>query len=138
VTTGLAFVPLSAMAFSTLPAALRNEATALFNLLRNVAASIGISVTAAVFTRNIQVAHAGLATHVTPFNLHSHHPGMAAALATPQGTAHLNEVITAQASWLSYIDDFKMMMVMTLLATPLLFVLKPSRKKAAAPAVIAD
>ena len=41
---GLVWVPLSTVAFTTLPANLRNEGTALFSLLRNVGSSIGISV----------------------------------------------------------------------------------------------
>src|SRR6202012_132563 len=41
---GLVYVPLSTVAFTTLPGHLRNEGTAFFSLMRNVGSSIGISV----------------------------------------------------------------------------------------------
>ena len=52
---------MAALAFVTLPPVMRNEGTALFNLLRNVGSSIGISMVQALFVRNTQVAHLSLA-----------------------------------------------------------------------------
>ncbi len=40
---------------------MRNEGTALFNLMRNVGSSIGISAVQALFVSNTQVVHASLA-----------------------------------------------------------------------------
>ena len=42
--TGLAYVSLTIVAFVTLPAALRNEGAAFFNLMRNIGSSVGISL----------------------------------------------------------------------------------------------
>src|SRR5580692_10931683 len=50
---GLVYVPLSMVAFTTLPGALRNEGTSFFNLLRNVGSSVGISVVTFLLTQNI-------------------------------------------------------------------------------------
>ena len=65
---GLVCVPLSTVAFTTLPANLRNEGTAFFNLLRNVGSSIGISVVMFLLTQNTQRLHASLAQNITPYN----------------------------------------------------------------------
>ena len=65
---GFLFVPLTTMAFSTLPAAMRGEGTGLYNLSRNIGSSVGISVVSALVTENTQINHAAIAAYVTPFN----------------------------------------------------------------------
>src|SRR6185437_12885575 len=66
---GLVYVPLSTVAFTTLPGTLRNEGTAFYNLMRNIGSSIGISVVMFLLTQNTQRLHASLAEHVTPYDL---------------------------------------------------------------------
>ena len=65
---GLVFVPLSTVAFATLDARFRTDATALFSLVRNIGSSIGISIVTVLLTRNIQINHTELSTAITPFN----------------------------------------------------------------------
>ena len=61
---GLVFVPLSTVAFATLDARFRTDATSLFSLVRNIGSSIGISIVTVMLTRNTQINHAELsATH---------------------------------------------------------------------------
>ncbi len=55
---GFLFVPLTTMAFSTLPATMRGEGTGLYNLSRNIGSSVGISVVSALVTENTQINHA--------------------------------------------------------------------------------
>src|ERR1700681_4020615 len=64
---GCVFVPLGTVAFGTLPPALRTQGTGLFNLMRNIGASIGISMMGYLLVRNSAVTQAGLVEHVTPF-----------------------------------------------------------------------
>ncbi len=47
---GLVFVPLSTVAFATLPGHLRTDGTAILTLVRNIGSSIGISVVIAQLT----------------------------------------------------------------------------------------
>src|SRR6202021_890441 len=54
---GFLFVPLTTMAFSTLPAAMRGEGTGLYNLSRNIGSSVGISVVTALISENTQINH---------------------------------------------------------------------------------
>src|SRR5262249_24237148 len=61
----LLFVPLSTITFATLRPDQRTEATALYNLSRNIGSSIGISVVASLLVENTQANHAEIAEHVT-------------------------------------------------------------------------
>lgn len=123
---GFLFVPLTTVAFATLPAHLRGDGTGLYNLSRNIGSSVGISIVSALLTENIQANHADIATYVTPFN-HNFDASAAVQFLNPfkaGGRALLDGVITEQATVISYIDDFKLLMLMALLAMPLVFLLQ--------------
>ncbi len=133
---GLAYVPLSAVAFATLSANLRNEGAAFFNLLRNIGSSIGIAIVQALLTHNTQIIHSNLAEHVNPYNPLLRQPYLAErfAVATQSGLAALNAEVTRQAAMIAFIDDFKLMMLVSILSLPLLLLLrnrKPTAAKAA-------
>jgi DHA2 family multidrug resistance protein len=135
---GLVYVPLSTVAFTTLPAHLRNEGTAFFNLLRNVGSSIGISVVMFLLTQNTQRLHATLAEHVTPYNSTDNPAAMAAHVhtATTRGLAGLDAMISNQATMVAYIDDYHLMMVMTLITIPFLFLIRKVRPAAGSHVVL--
>jgi DHA2 family multidrug resistance protein len=131
---GLVFVPISTVAYSTLPAAQRTEAAGIFSLMRNIGSSVGISIVMTLLSRGTQINHAELAERITPFDapasvLHS--------LSTTTGVATLNAEVTRQASAIAFLNDFQMMMWMTIISIPLLLLLRPVRH-AAAPAIVAD
>jgi DHA2 family multidrug resistance protein len=133
---GIAYVPMAALTFATLPAVMRNEGTALFNLVRNIGSSIGISTVQGLFVRNTQIVHASLAQHVTASTLvtHAYGPYVGA-----QAVAALNREVTAQASMIAYIDDFHFMLVLTLLSTlTLLMVRKSGGRGAGATHVVVE
>jgi DHA2 family multidrug resistance protein len=127
---GLVYVPLSTVAFATLPAALRTEGTAFFNLLRNLGSSVGISAVQILLTRNTQTLHAGLAEKITVYNAAAQ-PGLHTNLANPQSLQMLNNEVTRQAGMIAYLDDFKLIMLMTVALLPLLFFLRRGQKPAA-------
>ena len=111
------------------PRTLRNEGTSLFNLLRNVGSSIGISVVVFLLTRNTQTLHASLGEHVTPYNAAGNQAAAAAHFNpdTMQGLIGLNGAISNQAAMLAYIDDFRLMMILTLATIPFLFLIKKTQ-----------
>ncbi len=123
---GFLFVPLTTTAFSTLPAAMRGEGTGLYNLSRNIGSSVGISVMGALITQNTQINHADIAAYVTPFNHAFNAPAVMHALnpLTAAGRAALDGVITLQAVIIAYIDDFKLLMILSIVATPLVLLLR--------------
>ena len=123
---GFMFVPLSTITFATLPSHLRTQGTALYSLMRNIGSSIGISLVIFLLTRNTQLVHAELAGRVTPFNdaLGQAGPSHFWNLATTVGKAALNAEVTKQASIVAYANDFKLMMLVALVALPLVLLLK--------------
>jgi DHA2 family multidrug resistance protein len=131
---GFVFVPLSAAAFTTLPQRYRNEGTAMFSLARNIGSSIGISIVVTILGRETQISHAALAENITRFNHALHGPGIPSIwnLSTNLGLAAMNATVTKQAATIAYINDFRLMMYLTLLAAPLLLLIKPPAKRAAA------
>jgi DHA2 family multidrug resistance protein len=123
---GFVFAPLSAITFATLAPRFRNEGTALFSLVRNIGSSIGISVVITYLAQRTQANHAALAELLNPFSLALHHAVEAGVydLATPEGLAVLNAEATRQASALAYLQDFRLMMWITLAALPLILLLR--------------
>ena len=123
---GFLFVPLTTVTFATLAPEQRADGTGLYNLSRNVGSSIGISVVSYLLIRNQQINHATISSHVTATNhgfdnsmvLHAWGPW------TASGRAALDQVIQMQASIISYIDDFKLMMILSLAAIPLILLLR--------------
>jgi MFS transporter, DHA2 family, multidrug resistance protein len=123
---GFLFVPLNTVTFATLAPEQRADGTGLFNLSRNVGSSVGISVVSYLLTRNNQVNHADIASHVTAFNHAFDNSIVRHALSpwTASGRAALDQAIQTQASIISYIDDFKLMMILSLAAIPLVLLLR--------------
>jgi DHA2 family multidrug resistance protein len=128
---GLVFVPLSTVAFATLEPRFRTDAAALFSLVRNLGSAIGISVVTVLLTRNVQVNHGELSAAITPFNPALRALSPAAANGDPTALMRLDLLVNAQAMLISYVNDFKLMMLVTLCAIPLALLL---RKPKAAPA----
>ena len=116
-------MPLAAATFATLSPALRNEGTAIFNLIRNLGSSIGISVVNTLLTRNTQIVHSTLGERVTRYSplLHAPLPGGPASL---RSLAGLNATVTEQAAMIAYNNDFQLMMVLSLVAIPLVLLLR--------------
>lgn len=135
---GFMFVPLSTITFATLPGHLRTQGTALYSLVRNIGSSIGISLVIFLLARNTQVVHAELVGHVTPFNdaLAALAPARLWDMATTVGRAALNAEATRQALVVAYADDFKLMMIVALLALPLVLLLRKAQPAPGHPAVL--
>ena len=123
---GFLFVPLSTAAFATLPATMRAEGAGIFSLVRNIGGSIGISMVVTLQDRMTQTAHASLATQVTPFAPSLHLPSVQHFwnIHSAAGLAALNQEVTRQAAMIAYLDDFKLMMLIALVAAPLLLLLR--------------
>jgi DHA2 family multidrug resistance protein len=122
---GFLFVPLTTVTFATLDPAKRGDGTGLYNLSRNVGSSVGISVVSYLLVRNGQVNHAIIGAHVTATNRElAQHAYSTLSPWTAAGRAALDAIIQNQAAIISYIDDFKLMMILTLASIPLLLLLR--------------
>ncbi|HUI62820.1 MAG TPA: DHA2 family efflux MFS transporter permease subunit [Steroidobacteraceae bacterium] len=122
---GAVFVPLATAAFATLSPALRADGTAIFSLLRNIGSAIGIAVGQAELVRNTQVAHAGIIANLSQGNLLTSPFASVYHLPSATGAASLNAEITRQATMIAYLDDFRLMLVLTVLVIPLLLLMRP-------------
>jgi MFS transporter, DHA2 family, multidrug resistance protein len=117
---GLVFVPLSTVAFLTLPNHLRTDGTSMLTLLRNVASSIGISLVIAQLTEGVQRVHAVLNEHVTPFNQALQMPDVRGIinLSTDAGRALADVMLNLQAQIIAFSQDYQMVMIFTLCTIP--------------------
>jgi len=131
---GFIFTPLSIVTFSTLPRHIMTQGTAIFSLMRNIGGSIGISIVVALLAENTQTVHSRLVEHLRPDNPLAQAPflGPAFSLTKQSGLAALNAEATRQAAMVAYLDDFKLMMIIVMLAAPLLLFLRKPRPRAAA------
>jgi DHA2 family multidrug resistance protein len=137
---GFLFVPLTTVTFATLPPEKRPEAAGIYNLSRNVGSAVGISIVSYLLTRYNQINHSTIAAHVTPFNRAFAEPA-AQALSpyTAAGRAALDQMIQGQAAVISYINDFKLLMIMSLIALPLVLLLKkPAGNDAHDPSMVME
>ncbi|MEA3015272.1 MAG: transporter, family, multidrug resistance protein [Sphingomonadales bacterium] len=138
---GFLFVPLNTIAFGTIDPKYRTTAASLLNLSRSIGGSIGISVVTVLLARNLQVSHSDLASHVTQYSLPPVSPAIVhgAPALTESAVAMLDGEINRQALMIAYLDDFHLMMIITLLALPLILLLrKPRARGGGAPAMAAD
>ncbi len=136
---GLVFVPLSTVAFLTLPNHLRTDGTSMLTLMRNVASSIGISVVIAQLTEGGRRVYAILSEHINPFNQALQMPDVRRMidLNSDGGRALADAVVGIQSQIIAFSLDYQMVMIITLCAIPLAIMIGSSkaalRKQSAAP-----
>ena len=136
---GLVFVPLSTVAFLTLPNHLRTDGTSMLTLMRNVASSIGISIVIAQLTEGGRRVYAVLNEHVTPFNQAMQMPDVRRMIdmTTDAGRALADVMISLQAQIIAFSLDYQMVMILTLCTIPLAIMIGSTkaalRKQAAGP-----
>ncbi len=117
---GFVFIPLSTVAFLTLPQRFRTDGTAMLTLVRNVASSIGISVVIANLSSKTTVFYSQLAERVTPFNDALQSPDVTRwlDLATEQGRALADQMMTLQAAIMAYAVDYALLAAICALSIP--------------------
>jgi DHA2 family multidrug resistance protein len=128
---GFLFVPLSTLAFATLPPVLRAEGSSLYTLVRNLGASVGISIMEAQVVSQSAAAHAGLAGQLDTSN-----PVLRSTLApdlnpaTTAGALALNNEVTRQAAMVAYVGVFHLMFYITLACIPMLLFMRAPKREA--------
>ena len=131
---GFTSVPLTTISFSTLAPGLRPDGTAIFSLSRNIGSSIGISVMQSLLVSNTATMHASLTDYVTSSTLASRPDalGRVLDLSGLPGMAQLDALLWNQAGFIAYLDDFRLMMWLTLAAIPFLLLVRAGRPPAQA------
>jgi DHA2 family multidrug resistance protein len=130
---GLSYAALTTISFSTLAPEMRADGAAISSLMRNLGSSIGVSLLIAFLSRNTQINHAEIAESISAGVLQSD-AGMIErnlALGFSGAAELLNAELTRQALMISYLNNFKLMMFITLAAAPLAYLMdRPATAKA--------
>jgi len=136
---GLLFVPLTTITNGLIPKEQMGNATSLFNLMRNIGASIGIASVTTISARHAQIHANNLSQHVNSYNTVAQvtlqgikqtlmAQGMDAATATKQAYAGVFDMVQQQAAMMSYIDVFFLLSIMFAACIPLILIMKKPPK----------
>jgi DHA2 family multidrug resistance protein len=138
---GLMFIPLTTITNDPIPLERMGNATSIFNLMRNIGASIGISMVLAIQTRHAQMHVNSLTANVTPSNLQAQgmvngiksmmmaQAGADPATAQRMANGMIENLIRQQAAIMSFNDIFWLLAVIFLCMLPLIFLMRPPKKK---------
>ena len=124
----LFFVPLTTLGFATVDPRMRAEASAMFNLVRMLGMSIGISLMQALAVRNSQLAHASMAGQVTPSDAVVHATASHLFRGDGAALAAFDAEISRQASMIGFLDDFRVLFVLTVACVPMAFLLRSQKR----------
>ena len=138
---GFLFVPLTTITHDTIPKEQMGNATSLFNLMRNIGASIGIASVTTVVARHGQSNLNVLSGNLNPFSFAATRMmegarsmfmsgGMDANTATRQAYAAMYGLAQRQAAMLSFIYAFRLLAIMFLVCLPLILIMRPPTHKA--------
>ncbi len=142
---GCLFVPLNNAAYQYLPKDQINNATGLFNMIRNEGGSLGIAIASTMVDRRAQFHQSRFAEHVIPANpmvnrwteyysqIRMIRGGLTQFVADQQGFALLSRMVGQQARFMAYMDVYFIFSAMALLAFPFVFFMKKSAGKSDAP-----
>jgi DHA2 family multidrug resistance protein len=137
---GFVFVPLSTTTLGDLPPAAIGNGSGLFNLLRNVGGSVGISLVNTIVARHQQLHQTELVRNYSPtlpkvqdainsytqtFSQHTD-----PVTAHQQAYGMLNNLLLQQSTLWSYVDDFRYMALGCFACIPVVWMLKRVRRGA--------
>jgi DHA2 family multidrug resistance protein len=141
---GFLFVPLTTISYAQIPKERMGNATSMFNLMRNLGGSIGISFVTTLIARRTQANISVLGASVTPLSQAARQAvetmrdllmsrGADATTALQQAYAAVFNQVQSQAGMLSFITAFELLGALFLAVIPLILLMrKPPR--GAAPA----
>jgi len=137
---GMLFVPLTTVSMDPIPNESMGNATSLFNLVRNLGGSIGISAVDTIQARRLQVDINVLGAHVAPtnpsartmFNMLQQYfasQGSGPVMAMRQARDALFAMVEQQATMISYNTTFRILAILFLLMAPFILLMKRPTKK---------
>lgn len=130
---GMIFVPLSTLAFATLPREMSAEAAGIYSLMRTVGSSVGISIVVTIMTRETQRAWNSIGSNISLFNpavqQYLGHLGLTPN--DPGGAAVLGQELARQAQMVGIVDAFVLIAASFVFMLPLLLLVRPLARKPA-------
>jgi len=128
---GLAYTPMTVLAFSTLPAPLVVQGSAVFNLLRNFGSSLFISLSILVLVRTTAENYAGLTAAVSSPDIALNFSRLAEGLASDNARSltALRDEIERQAAIGGYLNAFVMSALAAAIALPLAWLFRVPKRE---------
>jgi DHA2 family multidrug resistance protein len=123
---GLIFVPLSTIAYATLPRAKMAEAAGIYSLVRTIGAAAGISIVTTLMTRQAQVSWNELGANITKYNhaFVEYLRGLHLSPGDPHALALVAGQVAQQAQMIAIVDVFKVTMWSFVAMLPLVLLLR--------------
>jgi DHA2 family multidrug resistance protein len=136
------FVPITIVAYVGLAPNESNRASAMMNVARNLGGSIGISSVQTLLSRREQFHQSRMVELLNPLNPNYANglnqlihrligQGQSAANASGEAVATLYQSMQRQASMMSFVDVFHVLMVVVLVSIPLLLAMQGPKSAAA-------
>jgi len=123
---GLAFTPMTVLAFATLRTHQITEASGVFTLVRNFGSSLFISVAVVMLVRSTAANYARMTEYINPYNRALVFPGLPDAwdTGTLGGLMRLTNEIQRQAMMIGYINAFYLLACTAAAAMPLVWLMR--------------
>jgi DHA2 family multidrug resistance protein len=131
--TGLVFIPLNMIAYSTISPALRAEAAGFYTLIRNIGSSVGISIMQAHYVSGISTARSALVEHARPDNP-LYQAYLANGFSNEQAIAMLNAEVLRQSMMMSYVDSFMVLLGVCLVCAVMIPLMRTPKAQRVDPA----
>lgn len=128
---GLMLVPLSTMAYSTLPQKYVSEAAGIYSLMRTLGSAIGISIVASLVSRHSQIAWNQLSGGITSHSQEVSHWLMQGGLAidSPQAALLLGSELARQSTMVAYVDAFIFVQWAFLAMLPMMLFMRKQKRQ---------
>jgi len=131
---GMVFIPLSTLAFSTLPQRYSAEAAGMYSLMRTIGSGIGVSIVATVLTSHAQVAWHNVGGLLQPYNsaMAPYLNSLGLNEQSPQAAGILAQELARQSQMIGFLDAYIFVTVAFAAMTPMVFIMKNIRALAPA------
>jgi MFS transporter, DHA2 family, multidrug resistance protein len=129
---GIAYLPMTTLAFATLPTNLVVQGSGLMILMRNFGSSLFISLSVLVLLRSTAENYAGLSAAVTPMNEALRNSGRAGGWDpdTVRGLAELSTEIQRQAEMGGYLNAFMLFAIAAAIGIPFAWMFRNPKRRA--------
>jgi DHA2 family multidrug resistance protein len=135
---GFLFIPLTTLTMAGIKKEEMGNATAIYNLLRNLGGSFGVAFVTTVLARRAQIQQTNLVAHLTPFDPGYQmategasqvleYSGLNPALADRGGLGLIYSRLLKEASMISFNDTFYILSVLMTMVLPLVLIMRKAK-----------
>jgi MFS transporter, DHA2 family, multidrug resistance protein len=129
---GMIFVPLSTLAYQTLPKSASDQAASIFNIARTIGGSVGIAIAATILTRTAHQNWQTLGGAMDPYNpaLQEWFRATGVTASDPLAQQMLGAELMRQSMMIGFVEAFGFITLSFLVLLPFVFLLKDTGEAA--------